>query len=311
METIQTASVAQERSQAKTHSSIVSPVFDFFAVGGVSFLIIPIVLLPFWGEAGNLEKLTLTSYCLLFVLNLPHFMHSYQLLYRGYGKKVFGHEYSRASKVRHWIAGVIAPALIIAYLLYALAQPTNDLMGYAVNIMLFFTGWHYVKQGYGIMITLSVRKKAFLDNLEKRVLLINAYVAWIFAWIQLNRVLKEEVFIDVPFNTVGFPDNFVHLVTIAFMCWTFGVMAFFIKRFDGKRPISINGMTAYFSSIYIWVAFAYSHPHIIIFVPAMHSLQYILIVWKLEYERNKEKILTAEGQAAPVPEANAKTYSCR
>lgn len=284
-------SAPQEQGRVRAHDSIVSPVFDFFAVGGVSFLIIPFVMLPFWQETDNLEILTLVSYYLLFIFNLPHFMHSYQLLYRNYGEKVLSAKYSAASRIRHWIAGVAAPLAIISYLVYAFVQPTNDLMGYAVNIMLFFTGWHYVKQGYGIMITLSVRKKAFLDGIEKRILLINAYIAWIYAWIQLNRVVeKEGLFVHIPFGTVGFPDEVIDIANIAFLCWTFGVFAFFIKRFDGNRVVSINGMTAYFTSVYIWVAFAYSHPHIIIFVPAMHSLQYILIVWKMEYERNKEKI---------------------
>ena len=280
----------QDDVALKTHHSIVSPVFDFFMAGGVTFLFIPIMLLPFWDQGNNVELLYTASFLMLFVFNIPHFVHSYQLLYRNYAEKILDHQYSRASRIRHWIAGVIAPVLILLYLVFGALQSDHTMLGYAVNIMLFFTGWHYVKQGYGVMITLGVRKKAFFDETEKRILLINAYVAWIFSWLLLNQYIREGVFQQIPFSSIILPDVIMDIVTALFLCWSVAVFFFIIKRFEGHRVISINGMTAYLTSIYTWLIFSYSYPHIIIFVPALHSAQYILMVWKLEYERTKDRI---------------------
>lgn len=287
------SAAANEKSAA-----IVSPLFDFFMVGGTTFFIVPIVLLPFWSNAQNIDVLLLASYLLLFVLNIPHFVHSYQLLYRNYGEKIMSPQYSRVSRLRHWIAGVIAPLVMIGYFIVAVMLSSKEMLGLSVNAMLFFTGWHYVKQGYGIMIALGVRKKAFLDDFEKKLLLVNAYVAWIYAWLQLNRTADSGMFQDVPFSSIGVPEPIIHAINLAFMLWSFVLVWILVKRFDGNRPISVNGFVAYFSSIYIWVAFAYSHPHIIIFVPAMHSAQYILMVWKVVYERTKEEVAQKKGEAA-------------
>lgn len=292
--TVSTETLPEAGKAERAHDSIVSPLVDFVMVGGITLLIIPLVLLPVW-EGQNAEWLYLGSYYLIFVLNLPHFIHSYQLIYRRYGEKLFGEMYSHASRLRHFIAGIVAPLAMIAYFIYGTMQPTSDLLGYAVNIMLFLTGWHYVKQGYGVMITLGVRKKAFLDDIEKKILLANAYIAWIFAWIQVNSVLKDDMFQEIPFRTIGFPEEMMYLTQILFTCWTVGVFLFLMKRFDGNRPMSINGMTAYLTSLYPWVVFAHSHPHVIIFVPALHSAQYLLFVWKMVYERTKEEMMEKTG----------------
>ena len=271
-----------------------SPVVDFLMLGGFTLLIIPIVVLPVWaGE--NVQWLLLGSFYLSFVLNMPHFIHSYQLLYGGYGKKLTGPVYGKVAKLRFLIAGILAPLAMLAFFAYAVQQPTNDLLGYSVNIMLFFTGWHYVKQGYGIMIALGVRKKAFFDKTEKNLLLANAYIGWIFGWIQANTVANSGMFEQIPFHAIGFSDEVRVGSQILFLCWTVGVWAFLFKRFDGHRSISINGMVAYLSSVYPWVVFANTHPHIIIFVPALHSLQYLLFVWKIVYERSKEELAQKAG----------------
>ena len=288
-------SLTNQKSQKRQHSSIISPLVDFFMVGGMSLLIIPLVMLPFWDSAENKELLYLGSFYLIFVLNMPHFVHSYQLLYKGYLGKIFGPAYGGAAKLRFWISGVIAPLLMIAYFIYGARQPTSAALGYGVNAMLFFVGWHYVKQGYGVMITLGVRKKAFFDDLEKKVLLVNAYVAWIFAWGQVNSVLEQDMFQEIPFQTIGISKDVMHWSQIGFVCWSVGVLLFLIRRFDGGRVISINGMVAYLSAVYLWVAFANTHPHIIIFVPALHSAQYLLFVWKMVYERTKEEALGQTG----------------
>ncbi|PJB71590.1 MAG: hypothetical protein CO093_04760 [Alphaproteobacteria bacterium CG_4_9_14_3_um_filter_47_13] len=271
--------------------SIVSPFIDFLLVGGVSVFIIPFVMLPFWESAEHSLWLGFTAYCLIFVLNLPHFIHSYQLLYRGYFTKMGSSAYGRGTKIRMAISGVIAPAVLIVFLLFGASQPDSRMLGYGTNVMLFTLGWHYVKQGYGIMMALSVRKKVFFDKMEKHILLANAYIVWLYSWFSLNTNANTEVYYGVPFTGAGLPVSWREPVLILFLLWTVIAVTILIRKSDRHPVLCYNGLAAYFFAVYPWVLFAFAHPNIIIFIPALHSLQYILFVWKLVYERTKEELL--------------------
>jgi len=285
----QTANTAAtQAAPAKAHAAIISPFWDFMLVGGVSLFIIPFVMLPVWDGPENTRWLEFAAYCLIFVLNLPHFIHSYQLLYTGYGRKMTGDTHSRTTKIRMLIAGILAPAALIGFLIYGVMQGDSQLLGYATNIMLFTLGWHYVKQGYGIMIALSVRKKVFFDAVEKRILLANAYITWLYSWFLLNSQASEDVFHGVPYSAVGLPTEWREPMLGLFLLWSVFAGGVIIRKFDKHPTLCFNGLAAYFFSVYPWVLFAFSHPNIIIFVPALHSLQYILCVWKLVYERTRE-----------------------
>lgn len=290
------ANTAQaQAAAARPHASIISPVWDFMLVGGVSLFIFPFVMLPFWEAEENSKWLLFAAYCLIFVLNLPHFIHSYQLLYQGYWGKLTGSVYGKATKIRMIISGVVAPAGLLAFLAYGVWQADIKLLGYATNLMLFTLGWHYVKQGYGIMIALSVRKKVFFDQVEKNILLANAYIVWIYSWFLLNSHKGTDIFHGVPYSTVGLPTEWRGPVLVAFVLWSVFAFTVMIRKFDRRQSLCINGLAAYFFSVYPWVMFAFAHPNIIIFVPALHSLQYILFVWKLVYERTRDQIIKAGG----------------
>lgn len=289
-----------QASAAKAHASIISPVADFMLVGGVTLFIIPFVMLPMWEAEENAKWLAFTAYCLIFVLNLPHFIHSYQLLYSGYIGKLTGSVYSRATKIRMFISGILAPAALIGFLVYGVMQEDSRLLGYGTNAMLFTLGWHYVKQGYGIMIALSVRKKVFFDKVEKNILLANAYITWLYSWFVLNSYADTAAFHGVPYSTVGLPTEWREPVLLAFLLWTVGALIVIIRKFDRHQTLCFNGLAAYFFSVYPWVLFAFAHPNLIIFVPALHSLQYILFVWKLVYERTKDHILQAGGNVQEI-----------
>lgn len=282
---------------AAGHSSIISPLADFLLVGGASLFIIPFVMLPVWDADAHQKWLSFAAYCLIFVLNLPHFIHSYQLLYRGYIGKLTGPVYGTATKIRMVISGIVAPLALIGFLVFAACQPDSRMLGYAANLMLFTLGWHYVKQGYGIMIALSVRKKVFYDGFEKKMLLANAYVTWLYSWFVMNSRQADDMFHGIPYSTAGLPEAWREPGLMLYSLWMLAMIVTVIRMFDRHKVLCVNGMSAYFFSVYPWVLFAFAHPNIIIFVPALHSLQYILCVWKLEYEKMREAFPAAARKA--------------
>ncbi|HBR68736.1 MAG TPA: hypothetical protein DEA55_05095 [Rhodospirillaceae bacterium] len=270
-------------------TSIVSPVADFLMVGGLTFVIFAISYLPIWDTVPK-EFLRTAGFYLTFVLNFPHFIHGYQLLYEDYGRKISDIKAGMASRIRYIIAGIVSPLALIAFLAYGAMQPTVQIIGYAANAMLFLVGWHYVKQGYGILMMLSVRKKVFFDNIEKRILLANAYIVWLFSWLHLNFSIDRDVFHDIPVTMLDVPPQIMGAANAALIVWTIGIAVFLVKKFDRLKTLSFNGFTAYACALYGWVLFAFINPLALIFIPALHSLQYLLFVWKLAYEKTRESV---------------------
>ena len=88
----------------------------------------------------------------------------------------------------------------------------------------FFVGWHYVKQGYGMLMVDAVLKRKFFSDQDKKVLLFNGYAVWLFAWLQTNVVITERQFWGLEYYTFAVPpgrrarldsNRVFHLETVA------------------------------------------------------------------------------------------------
>jgi hypothetical protein len=274
-------------------AALVSPLVDFVMLGGLSVVLLPLAQLPVWDAEVPKAHVGTVVFYLLFVLNLPHFIHGYQLLYPNYWQKVRDAATPRPARLRYVIAGVVAPACLVAFLVYGTVQPTHTVIAYAANAVLFLTGWHYVKQGFGVLMTMSARQQIRYSAAGRRLLLTNAYVAWVFSWIQYNTSFGSDVFYGVPYHLFPLPDAVNAAIRLLFLTWTLFAIILFVLH-DGRRQgASFNGMIAYLSSVYVWVVFANASYLTLLLVPALHSLQYLLFVWKLKYEKTREELASA------------------
>ncbi|MEX0346101.1 MAG: hypothetical protein AB3N20_14345, partial [Rhizobiaceae bacterium] len=170
------------------------PVTDFLMLGGGAIIILPLLaLVPLEYEF----RIAFGALILANFINHPHFAHSYQIFYSNFSNKISGKGYSRELQYRYIFAGIIVPITIALYYTIAIRTDSDIAIGYTVNAMAFFVGWHYVKQGYGMAIVDSVLKKSFFNETEKKALLYNSYIVWIFSWIKTNQVVKEKNYFDL------------------------------------------------------------------------------------------------------------------
>lgn len=164
------------------------PFIDFFMLGGSAFLILPVLyFVPLKYEG----VVALAAFLLSHLINQPHFAHSYQIFYRNFARKVRGDGYDRSLQIRYIIAGIAVPMIMVAFFAYGSVTGNARLLGYATNAMGFFVGWHYVKQGYGMLMVDAVLKRKFFSDQDKKALLFNGYAVWLFAWLQTNVVITE------------------------------------------------------------------------------------------------------------------------
>lgn len=265
------------------------PVADFLLAGGAS---IPCAIVVFFllGDTTALapKVLAITS-TLQIAINFPHFAHSYQLLYGGYLARIRGPGTDRLTRLRYLWAGIAAPVLLAAFFAYATSLDDSRVLGYAVNAMSFFVGWHYVKQGYGVLIVLSVVRRLFFSTFEKYVLLINAYAIWVCSWMRANQYLAEDRRWGVSSYTFDMPDQLVTLSKVVAAVTTIAFVLLILRRvFLEKKTISINGLVGYCCAIYLWLLAAGVDLVFLYVIPAFHSLQYLLFVWR--FQLNKTQI---------------------
>lgn len=276
---------------------LVSPLVDFLCLGGASLIVLPLMawLLP--AESTRPELAVIVA-MLAHIVNHPHFAHSYQIFYRRFGAKAFGPDYSRSLQMRYRFAGIVVPLALILFFAITIAQGAVQVLGYAVNAMGMTVGWHYVKQGYGMLMVDAVLKRRFFADREKKFFLVNAFACWIFAWMMLNRSVAESDFWGLKFYSLAVPDPLFYAAGGAFALTSVAILVVLARKWRataGKLPLI--GLMAYAMSLYAWVVLVHFNPLFVLVVPAFHSLQYLLVVWRFQWNVQAEQHRTKAAHA--------------
>ena len=121
-------------------AAILSPTLDFLFVGGLSLLVFIPMLLS--GTADLLMVGVGTQAVLATVINMPHFMASYRIIYR-----------SREMIMRHKWAAIYVPAILLVYIVVAVweAQYSVFMVTILVTVSGTYLAWHYTGQVWGMM----------------------------------------------------------------------------------------------------------------------------------------------------------------
>ncbi len=264
------------------------PVVDFLCLGGSSLLLLPFIfILP------EVEfKAPIASLMLLIahLVNHPHFAHSYQIFYRGYAKKAFGNSLGREMQARYLFAGVIAPALLAVFLAYGAVAADTRLLGYGANLMVLAVGWHYVKQGYGMLMVDAALKRRFFDDRTKKIMLVNCYMVWFAAWVSFNQVISKDNLWGLAYYSFAVPQPVYIATSLAAFISTAVTVWALATHWKQKGSLPTNGVVAYGVSLYLWLLFVNVNPLWGFVVPALHSLQYLTVVWRYQYNYEKAQL---------------------
>jgi len=288
-----TGTVAPEIAPLATQATrdkrfLFNPVIDFLCLGGSSLFLLPFLfLLP---DADYRAPVATTMLLLAHLINHPHFAHSYQIFYRGFAGKAFRPDLGRVMQARYIFAGIIAPAILVGFCGFGILYGDARILGYGGNIMALFVGWHYVKQGYGMLMVDAALKRRFFKDPEKKVFLANSYLVWIFAWLSVNQTISENQLWGLQYYSFAIPQPVVTVAGLAAVAS--GLLSLWVlaSRWRAGGGLPWNGVLAYAVSLYLWLLFVQVNPLWLLVVPALHSLQYLIVVWRYElnFERGRE-----------------------
>ena len=287
-ETVETSTidVTQEPRKHKEEKYLFHPIVDFLCLGGGSLLLFVLlaIFIPLEAATPAASVITLG---LANLINHPHFAHSYQIFYQNFWQKIGKSNPSKSLRVRYIVAGLLVPTAVAGFFSTSIGMNDARMLSYGTNIMLFFVGWHYVKQGYGMLIVDSVLKRKFFIDSEKKILVVNAYTCWIFFWLLTNWTISEQNIWGLKSSAFSIPIWILYSGGMVAMVTTVLTLSMLRKkRFIERSPLPLNGLIAYFTSVYIWMALRLD-PFFLFLVPLFHSLQYLVVVWRYQYNKTR------------------------
>lgn len=280
------------RTRAVAHDTRARRVVELLLVGGLTPLLFPLSLLlrKTLGLSSADYAVGFTAFYAAYVINDPHFAVTYLLFYEDGRARALGRAWKGTQWARWLIAGIVVPIVLGAWAAYGLFARSAPALGMMMELMFALVGWHYVKQGFGVMITLSARRGLFFGRWERIVLLVHCFSGWAFAWANPAAAAREVESKGVVYTTLAHPawlDRGTHVVFLASFVVLLGMLARKWRR-EGALPL-LSPMTAMLMSIWSWSVYSSIDPLVVYVTPALHSVQYLYFVWLLRWGQAKER----------------------
>jgi hypothetical protein len=282
-------SVPLGESRARVRGAAVA---EFLLVGGAT----PLLFVVSWllQRTIGLSSADLAVGFLFFygahVINDPHFAVTYLLFYEKARARAFGGEFAPLQRARYVAAGVLVPLALVAWAGTALATRSAYSLGLLIQSMFLLVGWHYVKQGFGVMTVLAARRGVRFSPRERLAILAHCYAGWAYAWASPYDPGKEVEEKGVVYTTITHPHGLERVTLVVFLAsavWLFGVL---FQKWRRERGLPIlTPLMALLSSIWIWSIYSSIDPLVVYAIPALHSVQYLYFVWLLKRNEGRER----------------------
>lgn len=269
---------------------------ELFFVGGATFVLLPLLWLfqRSVGRDAAEEAVDAIGFHAAFFVNNPHFAVTYLLFYRGARERLFGKVFPPALRARYAVAGVVVPIALFLWAARALATGSAHTMGLMIQLMFLLVGWHYVKQGFGVLTVLSARRGIRFGALERAVILGHCYAAWAYAWASPadpGRKVQEK---GVVYTSIAHPPWLETATGIVFGASALALVAVLARKWRAERRLPFSPLLVFLVTVWFWTVYSSIDRLMMYFIPALHSLQYLYMVWLLR----RNEALSEEGPPA-------------
>jgi hypothetical protein len=247
--------------------SILSPVIDLLCVGGLSLIVLVPLLLS--GRSDLVLIGAGAQAWIATVINMPHFMASYRLVYR-----------SRETILRHKWASIYIPAILAVYIVVAVweAQTSPVFVVILVSVSSAYLAWHYTGQVWGMMASY-----AYLDGrafaADERLLIrtgLRILLAWHLSWFLYTQLRDPSrvrpLYLLISAGTL-----------VAFALGVVGLAR--MRRRTGKLPPA-RALVAWLA-LFVWYAVMARDPKAIFWIQIAHALQYLAFPIRVELNRTR------------------------
>lgn len=262
-------------------------------VGGATLLLFPSVWLLRWVTDLETSELIVgfVTFHAATVINDPHFSVTYLLFYRKARARLFGKESppngtiasSKRQRLRYVFAGVVVPLALAGWAVSAIVTRSAVSLGLMVQLMFFLVGWHYVKQGFGVLVVLSARQGLYLTTRERVWILAHCLCAWLYARASPADPGKDYIEHGLVFTSLPHPAGLETATQAAFWLSTLGLGGALVSVWRrNQRLPPLAALVGFLVTVWLWVVYSSVDPLMVYLIPALHSVQYLYFVWLLK-----------------------------
>ncbi|HVW26829.1 MAG TPA: hypothetical protein VHC69_15780 [Polyangiaceae bacterium] len=258
---------------------------EFLLVGGITPFLFPLAALARRAVGADSAELAIgfLAFHAAHVINDPHFSVTYLLFYKDFRKRLDAGYWGRAQQVRYVVAGFVAPLVLVAWAAGALVARSAVGLGWLIQLMFLLVGWHYVRQGFGVLSILSARHGARLGDGERRVYSAHAFAAWAYAWASPADPGTEMEERGVVYTSLAHGTLLEHVTLAVFVASAVAVAIVVVRRrvTTGRFP-PLAPLFGYLAALWSWTVYSRIEPLVVYVIPALHSVQYLYFVWLLK-----------------------------
>lgn len=267
---------------AAADKAIISPRFDAICGGGLSLAVAVFVMIYGWiTEAGMSQMLIAIEVYLLtdLLINGPHFMASYRLLY------------SRPQNLRrHPMVSIVAPVLAVVFLGYILywsfTGPTYDplgIMAILTGVAPIFLAWHYTGQSWGTTACFAFLSGLRMSTTQRRLIRSGFLALFVYhvAWAYDSTGFVQSVFAEQDAGTYLMSSvmSFCRLlVAIGFLL---GLWGFYQLARDAGKSVPMRVWLPWVAT-FSWYVMVDFHPASFFLLQAFHAFQYLMFPARVE-----------------------------
>jgi hypothetical protein len=261
-----------------------NPQVDPLLAGGLSLVCLSTIVI--FSDWFNYDDIWFFTWIMAFFINSPHFLISYLLFYRLAGKRVLKEQ-------RFIMPGITVPIILLLVWLWAGMMNSTLVMTGLLYSMFLLVGWHYVKQGFGILMVHSAIRKLYFSQNEQKFIRVCIYSLWLASFISLfGGKFRSENYWGLIYSIPAIPQIVVQVCQNLAIVGLVLLIMFFMWRKKNNIHDSPAGLIGFFVN-YVWLLPTFKNPDFALLVPMFHSLQYMLfagnVVSNIEHEVDSNK----------------------
>ncbi len=264
---------------------------EFMVVGGATLFLFPLAWLlrtTFGLDDAEFAAGFLTFYG-AYVINDPHFAVTYLLFYKDFRQRAFGSVLPRAQRVRYVVVGAVVPLSLGIAASVAIGGQSAPTLGWMIQLMFLLVGWHYAKQGFGVLTVLSARRGVRISVRERTIFLAHCYAAWAYAWSSPSVAAGQYQEKGVVYSAVAHPRWLEFATGGALAVSSVALVWVLVARWRREgTTLPLAPLTGFLITIWSWTIYSSADPVLRYLIPALHSVQYFYFVWLMKRNEARE-----------------------
>jgi hypothetical protein len=148
--------------------------------------------------------------------------------------------------------------------------------------MFLLVGWHYAKQGFGVLTVLSARRGVRFAASERSVILAHCYAAWAFAFANPSRAAGMFEEKGVVYWAPARPAWLELASGTALLLSTLALAFVLGAKWRREGALPLTPLIGFLVTIWFWTIYTTVDPLVRYVIPALHSIQYLYFVWLMK-----------------------------